>query len=31
MPEEELEFDDGFDPCIVAIRVWVDNILEEYQ
>lgn len=31
MPEEEEEFDDGFDPCIIAIRVWADNILAEYE
>lgn len=28
MPEEELEFDEGLDPCITAMRVWVENILE---
>ena len=31
MPEEEEEFDEGSDPCIVAIRVWVENILSEYE
>lgn len=28
MPEEELEIEDGFDPCIVGMRVWVDNIIQ---
>jgi hypothetical protein len=31
MPEEELDFEDGFDPCIVVMRVWAENILAEYE
>lgn len=28
MPEEEFEFEDGLDPCIVGMRVWTENILQ---
>ncbi len=31
MPEEEDEFGEGLDPCVVAMRVWVDNIYEDYE
>lgn len=28
MPEEERDFEEGLEPCITAMRVWVENILE---
>ncbi len=31
MPEEEMELDDGYDPCLLAMRVWVDNIIDDYE
>jgi hypothetical protein len=28
-PREETEFEDGYDPCIIAIRVWRDGYRQE--
>jgi hypothetical protein len=24
-PEEEYEFEEGFDPCIPVVRIWFDD------